>query len=617
MRIPQIQALRAFAALLVVFYHANWLPGGYIGVDIFYVISGFLITGLLLRECEETARVSLKAFYLRRIKRLLPASFVVLLATALIAWLLYPPILRRDLGQDIAAAAVYLPNYFFALWQMDYQNLDAIPPVVIHYWSLAVEEQFYLIWPLIIYLLYRLGAKRAVGFGVVAITATSFLYSLYLTREAPVWAFYSLPTRAWELGVGALLLFIPRRIQFSKNYIWLALILGMYASFRFDDTTPFPGTSALFPVVATAIAIAAVRDWPKTLNWFAQLRVIQWLGDISYPLYLWHWPVLVIPEVYFGRELHVLERCLCIALTILLALITHKYVEKPLRHREIRSKKVISYALGSSALLLVIAFAIFQTNNSTITIKDGAKFSLASVLAKPKVYLDGCHVNNGQRSSPDCTYGNRNSSRKIVLFGDSHAAQWMPALEKIAWENDLVLISLTKSSCPGPAVRKLDTADYQTADCSAWRENSFQRIAEIKPEAVIVSGLQHFKVPPGYSSRTTWWQEGQRKTLDAIKGNTTRLIYLADTPRPKQDIPTCLTRGEISLCDGSKPTPPVFVSGYQQINPTSWFCQDNLCPAVINNIVVYRDASHISVAMSEVLAERLTDELRALGVRLN
>jgi peptidoglycan/LPS O-acetylase OafA/YrhL len=318
MRIPQIQALRAFAAVLVVIYHAKITTGGYIGVDIFYVISGYLITGLLLRELERTGTISLRAFYLRRVKRLLPTSFFVLFVTAITAWWLYPATMRADLGKDIAAAGIYISNYLFAFWQMDYQNLSAIPPVVIHYWSLAVEEQFYLFWPFIIYALFKRGGRKTVGFGITAISLASFLFSLYQTSVAPIWAFYSLPTRAWELGVGALLLYIPSRIKFSQNYLWIALALFIYGVTNFRDNTPFPGTAALVPVIATAIAIAAVHSWPKILNALGNHRIVQWLGEISYPLYLWHWPLLVIPAVYFGRDLHIYERAVCVFATLLL-----------------------------------------------------------------------------------------------------------------------------------------------------------------------------------------------------------------------------------------------------------------------------------------------------------
>ena len=209
MRIPQIQALRALAAILVVIYHAKLIGGGFVGVDIFYVISGLLITGLLIRELDKTQTLSFSNFYLRRAKRLLPSSFLVLIATGIAAWIVLPTTMRHNLGRDIAAASLYVSNYLFASWQMDYQNLGALPSVVIHYWSLAVEEQFYLFWPFLIYLFYKIGGRRGILYGVCAVTITSFLFSLYQSENSPTWAFYSLPTRAWELGVGALLIFIP------------------------------------------------------------------------------------------------------------------------------------------------------------------------------------------------------------------------------------------------------------------------------------------------------------------------------------------------------------------------------------------------------------------------
>ena len=613
MRIPQIQALRAFAAVLVVIYHAKITTGGYIGVDIFYVISGYLITGLLLRELERTGTISLRAFYLRRVKRLLPTSFFVLFVTAITAWWLYPATMRADLGKDIAAAGIYISNYLFAFWQMDYQNLSAIPPVVIHYWSLAVEEQFYLFWPFIIYALFKRGGRKTVGKGIAVISLTSFLFSLYQTSVAPIWAFYSLPTRAWELGVGALLLYIPTRIKFSQNYLWIALALFIYGVTNFRDNTPFPGTAALVPVIATAIAIAAVHSWPKMLNALGNHRIVQWLGEISYPLYLWHWPLLVIPAVYFGRDLHIYERALCVLATLLFADLTHRYVEEPLRHATIPPRIIVRSGIVATAISLSLGLAINSSSSDLITLEDGSQYSLAEIMKKPIVYDDGCHVNNGETTSPDCTYGVRGAERKIVLFGDSHAAQWFPTLEKLARERNFELISLTKSACPGPAVLKVETGEYKNADCSAWRNYVYKRIASINPEAVIVSGFQHFEVPSKFSSRTNWWREGEAKTYKALKGKSPHIIYISDTPHPNRDIPSCIAAGRLDRCNGSEPTEPIFTSGYLQINPTSWLCRRS-CPGVIDGVVVYRDASHLSVRMAENLSTNLSAALTRLGV---
>ena len=612
-RIPQIQALRALAAVLVVIYHAKVTSGGYIGVDIFYVISGFLITGLLLRELDGTGSLALKAFYLRRVKRLLPASFFVLFVTAIIAWIVYPSTLRHGLGKDIAAAGAYVSNYLFALWQMDYQNLNSTPPVVIHYWSLAVEEQFYLFWPFIILALYRYGARRAVFFGVVAITAASFLLSLFLTPREPIWSFYSLPTRAWELGVGALLLFIPKRIRFSSNYGWAALGLILFGTLTFTDKTPFPGTAALVPVIGTAFAIASLNNWPSAMNRFGNLKVVQWLGEISYPLYLWHWPVLVIPSVAWGRSLVTHELLICVLLTALLADLTHRFIEDPIRYSKPHPRLIIKSGAAATAASLVMGGAIYLSFNDRIDLDNGRSYSVTELIKRPVIYDDNCHVNNGQTVSPECTYGDRGAKKKIVLFGDSHAAQWFPALERLANENNFELISLTKSACPGPAVEKVDSGEYKNADCFAWRDNSLERIAKLKPYAVIFSGFQHFEVPDGYTTRREWWQAGQRRTLDSLRGNATHIVYITDTPHPKQDIPACLAGGVISDCDDSERSEAISIPGLKAVNPTPWLCSDK-CSSVINEQVAYRDGSHISIAMSESLAQPLGVALRRLGV---
>jgi peptidoglycan/LPS O-acetylase OafA/YrhL len=612
-RIPQIQALRAFAAALVVIYHAGITSGGYIGVDIFYVISGFLITGLLLRELEKSGTLALKAFYLRRVKRLLPTSFFVLAVTGITAWYLYPATMRADLGRDIAAAGIYISNYLFAFWQMDYQNLGAVPPVVIHYWSLAVEEQFYLFWPFIILALFKTGGRRRVAQGITVITVMSFLFSLYQTSVEPIWAFYSLPTRAWELGVGALLLFIPTRIRFSPNYLWIALALLIYGTFAFRDSTPFPGTAALVPVIATAIAIAAVNSWPRPLNLVGKHRLTQWLGEISYPLYLWHWPLLVIPSVYLGRNLNIFERSLCVIATLICADLTHRFIEEPLRHAKLSPTQIVRSGLVATAISLSLGVAISTSHSNTITLRDGTTFSLNEIKKKPAVYDDGCHVNNGETKSPDCTYGVLGADKKIVLFGDSHAAQWFPTLEKIAKQRGFELISLTKSACPGPAVRKVDTGEYRNEDCFAWREYAFKRIASLQPDAVIVSGFQHFEVPSQYSSRKSWWREGQRKTFTSLSGKSPHIIYIGDTPHPNRDIPSCIANGNLKKCDGSEPSEAIFTPGYQRINPTQWLCKGH-CPAIVDGVVAYRDASHLSVAMARALSPQLEEALISLGV---
>ena len=614
MRVLQIQGLRAFAAIVVTFYHARLVPGGFIGVDIFYVISGYLITGLILRELDSTGRLNLSAFYQRRIKRLLPTSVFVLFATALVAWFVLPVITRNTLGRDLFAAAAYISNYLFAWWQNDYQNLNATPSPFIHYWSLAVEEQFYLIWPMLMILLAKYG-RRAIILGISLITFFSLALSIYQTQTSPIWAFYSLPTRAWELGIGALLLFIPPHLFKNQIWPWLGISSILIASFRFDENTAFPGFNATLPVLATAVLIATIPVWPSIFNWLSNNRISQWLGKISYPLYLWHWPVLVIPSSAIGRPLHLNERIVCILATVLLADLTNRFIEEPLRHLKIPPRKVFLAALGSTLTSLVVGVFIATSGSAVISTPGNSSqtFNLAEVLAKPIIYSDGCHVLFAQAVSGPCTYGDTVSSTTIVLFGDSHAAQWFPTLEKIAKKHRIKLISLTKSACPSVDAQRTDQGAFKNSICKKWRENSIARIKALHPAAVIVSSYEYYSPPSGYPDRDKWWSDGQRKLLGAIKASSPHIIYISDTPHPLTDIPSCLSSRGADQCNSTKKTPADIVTGFTVINPTPWLCT-SLCPAIKDSIVVYRDASHISVAMAIHLVPKLESALVVSGL---
>ena len=613
MRILQIQGLRAVAALLVTIFHARLMPGGFIGVDIFYVISGYLITGLIIREIDKTGRLDLNEFYQRRIKRLLPTSVFVLFITAIVGMFVLPAITRDALGRDLFAAAAYVSNYLFAWWENDYQNLNATPSPFIHYWSLAVEEQFYVVWPIFILFLSRYG-KRAIFQGVAIVTALSLLLSIYLTQVAPIWAFYSLPTRAWELGFGALLLFIPDRYLRNRFLPWIGAIGIAIATFNFDESTAFPGFNALLPVVATAILIGSIPVWPRFFNDLSNNRLMQWLGAISYPLYLWHWPALVLPSSALGRPLQIRERLLCILSTIVLAHITSKFVEQPLRHRSFSAKKIYGFFATTTAVSLLAGDAIASTSSSVINVKGtNYSFNLEQVVAKPAVYGDGCHVNYGEVESGDCTYGEKGSATRVVLYGDSHAAQWFPTLEVLAREKGFELISLTKSACPSVDVPRSDQGAYKNSECDKWRENSVKRIQKIKPTAVILSSFQYFTEPRGYSSRAQWWNEGQRRLLADLQGSSRNLIYISDTPQPLRDIPNCLASQDVKDCDTTEKTPNVIINGFKKIDPTPWLCT-NVCSSIKDGYVVYRDGSHISVQSALALAPLLETALRDKGL---
>jgi peptidoglycan/LPS O-acetylase OafA/YrhL len=613
-RITQIQGLRAVAAILVTVFHARLVPGGFIGVDIFYVISGYLITGLILREIEKTGTLDLISFYQRRIKRLLPTSVFVLFVTAIFAWILFPPITRDALGRDLFAAAAYISNYLFAWWENDYQNLNATPSPFIHYWSLAVEEQFYLVWPLFILFLARYG-KKVIFAGIAITTLLSLLFSIYLTQVAPIWAFYSLPTRAWELGFGALLLFLPETKKKIRILPWLGFFGIAISSFNFNENTAFPGKNALVPVLATVFLMASIKYWPPLFNDLANSRLSQWLGAISYPLYLWHWPALVLPSSALGRPLRFSERFLCILLAIVLAHYTSKYVEEPLRHKNLAPRTIYKGAAYTTAVSLVAGVLISFTSSSIITTKGEVayQFDLVKVMERPGVYGDGCHVNYGETKSGYCTYGDKESSNTIVLYGDSHAAQWFPTLEKMAKKRGFKLVSLTKSACPAVDAKRPDQGAFKQVHCSKWRENSIKRIAQIQPLAVITSSFQYFTPANSSISRAQWWNDGQRKLLKGLRGSTNNLIYISDTPRPLRDIPNCLASRDSKVCDSTERSRVSVIPGFDVINPNPWLCS-SYCPAIAEGTVAYRDASHISVDMALKLLPKLEAALIAKGL---
>ena len=299
---------------------------------------------------------------------------------------------------------------------------------------------------------------------------------------------------------------------------------------------------------------------------------------------------------------------------MVLAHLTSKFVEQPIRHKKIAGKKVYLFFITTTITSLVAGLIISASASSLITVKGtNYKFNLTKVMEKPAVYGDNCHVNYGETKSGYCTYGVKSSKKVIVLYGDSHAAQWFPALEKIALEKGYKLISLTKSACPSVDSPREDQGAFKNVHCEKWRKNSIARIQSVKPDAVIVSSFQYFTPPSGFASRAKWWSDGQKRLLNDLKGSSSRLIYISDTPRPLRDIPNCLASRDSHSCDSTEKTPNVIIDGFIKIDPTSWLCT-SFCPAIKDGYVAYRDASHISVAAALALKPELEKALGTTGL---
>jgi peptidoglycan/LPS O-acetylase OafA/YrhL len=359
-----IEGLRAVAVLAVLAYHAGvpGIGGGFVGVDVFLVISGFLITGLLLDERRRTGRIDLGAFYGRRIRRLLPISSVVLVTTAVVGAFVLPPTALADLGGDVIAAAGFVANMVFALRGTDYLTGDADPSAIQHYWSLAVEEQFYLLWPGLIALV-TLGRRAITGRVVVTVgtvIALSLTASITLTASMPTWSYFGLHTRAWELGVGAALAIVWTSVDRLPDALrstlgWVGLAAVGVSILTFDRVEHFPGSAALLPVLGTAAMIAAGDDSTWGPRRILSIGLAQWVGSRSYSLYLWHWPALVLGAAWIGREARPAETAALMLIAVGLSELGYRLVEDPIRRSPgLRTRPRATWAVGAVALAIAV-----------------------------------------------------------------------------------------------------------------------------------------------------------------------------------------------------------------------------------------------------------------------
>lgn len=369
---PEIQALRAVAIGCVVLYHF-WpavLPAGFVGVDVFFVVSGFLITGLLLRDAERFGRVRLREFYVRRIRRILPAALVVLSACAVATLLVVPRVEWRPFLQQVLSSAFYVQNWHLARDSQIPRRADLESTPVQHFWSLSVEEQFYLLWPLLIiaalWLAVRLGRRRLAVVAVVlgVATAASFVHGLALTAQDHNLAYFSTLSRAWEFGIGGLLALAPviagerlRRTRALATWFGLAAIAA--AALTFTDHEVFPGAIALVPVLGTAAVIwAGMPRAALSLAPVAALRPVQWFGDLSYSLYLWHWPIIMFTPFILGRPSEAPVMVLLLAISIVVAAASKRWIEDPFRRpvprERVRMPRVRRVGLASAAALAAV-----------------------------------------------------------------------------------------------------------------------------------------------------------------------------------------------------------------------------------------------------------------------
>lgn len=653
-----IQALRALAVLLVLAFHL-WprrVPGGYVGVDAFFVISGYLITGHLAKEAA-TGGISLRRFWIRRARRLLPSSLLVLGLSALatLAWL--PRHVWEQTFREISASVLYLQNWVLARDAVDYLAADNKPSIVQHYWTLSMEEQFYIVLPLLLVgaLSLRLRVTR-IPLLLAVVALASFAWSVHLTGLNQPVAYFVTTTRAWEFAVGGILATAgwraPERLRGPA--VWTGLAMIVAAGLSFDEASAFPGFLAALPVTGTALVIWASVE-RGIASRLAALAPVRTIGDVSYALYLWHWPLILLAPRLLGeyRRWHAPAIA---ALSILLAWLTTRYFEQPIRERPIGARTgraVLASSLAAAAAVLAIAESgarRVRVDAATLAALSGAAsdadplcFGAAAmsrncppatrlVPALDVFHRDGAHrpecwSNNGESAFRVCSLGpDSGYSRHLMAVGDSHSHALIPVYEKIAEAANWRIDVAGKGGC------YLTTApirQYQVefrAECASWLEQLRAHLAGREPyDALIVTHFEAFPILTGPGE--TQLEAEVEGLVEAWSEQTARgvpILAIKDLPHMPPGTPDCvrehglaaarecaIPRNQAVRPENSQKEAVRRVAGARLIDLDAFYCGARRCSPVIGGVVVYRDEHHVTATYARTLAPFLLDEMRA------
>ncbi len=642
---PDIEGLRALAISLVVASHAQipQLAGGFIGVDIFFVLSGYLISGLLLKEIADTGRLKLVPFYVRRLKRLLPALLLMLVVTALAATVIIAPFEQQSHAKATGYASVWLSNLYFALTQLNYFDAHLNQQLHLHTWSLGVEEQFYLLWPML--LLFFLGAFGWQGRqrnyprlrnALLAVLLLCTLLAVFLAHTTPAWGFYLMPARAGQFALGALVLFARSGWQVKRitHVVWLhnpwvlnglatlGLVWIVAAALWFDLQTPYPSFWALGPSAATALLlfVGASQTLP-VVSKLLSLPPLQWLGKRSYSWYLWHWPVLIL-----GHELpqYALSNATLLALSLFLAMLSYYFLEFPVRNSRYLARKTHLTLLASLSLMAAV-FGLSQLwqQKSQQWSSEPAQARFEQVRDDlPEIYAMGCDDWFYSAQVKFCLFGNEAAQKTAVLVGDSVGAQWFPAVAKLYSAPDWRLLVFTKSSCPmvdEPYFYARIGREYH--ECRLWREAVFAWIRQFQPDVVFIgSNAAEFSQQQ--------WVDGTQRLLADISAHVGQIFILQPTLALPFDAPACLAKQQWQanrlraldcsaqvdaqqndalrrwLQEAAKP-----FSNVKLLNMNPIICPQTHCDAMREGQIVFRDTQHLSRRYVESLAEVFAQQM--------
>jgi peptidoglycan/LPS O-acetylase OafA/YrhL len=564
--LPAIDGLRAVAVLAVVAYHAGLpVPAGFVGVDIFFVISGYLITRLLHDEVQATGRIDFMGFYARRARRILPALAVVVLAALGLSVLLQPD--AGEVARSAAAAGAFVANVFFQWRTGDYWAADSATMPLLHLWSLSVEEQFYLVWPVVLILARR---KPVAALATLAVASLA-LAEWWLWRD-PTAAFYQMPARAWELALGGLVALRP--VNVPKGSAWIGLAVVLLACFV--PFAHFPGIGALPAVAGSALLIASIQNGeaPRLLT----LRPVVFVGLVSYSFYLWHWPLLALAHATHVGELPLIARLGLCVVAFVMACASYRYVETPFRRSRASSRRAVAVGLASLAVLSCGAFAYASSIKP-----DAAAFAAMDYPANRNT----CHQQwlDPVALSPTCQ--TRRGNPEVVIWGDSMALAWQPFAYVVAGEK--IAASYTRDACPPWLDYAPDKTKRRDVLCREFERAALKKAQQA--ETVILVAR--------------WAYHDNLSGLDLVLGSLPHAIIIGPTPELSRPVSDCLRLGdpcavprESFLRDTAKARGALMAMAAkyhaQYVDPTDFFCGPTTCAAMRNGIPLYWDSHHIS-----------------------
>jgi len=656
-----IQGLRAVAVGLVVLSHfwPSRLPGGYIGVDVFFVISGFLITSHLLTKPPQSWG-DLAAFWGRRVRRLLPAASLVLLVSLAASVAFLPATTLPRIAHETTAAALYVENWALASSATDYFATDDLHTPVQHYWSLSVEEQFYILWPLVIgaalWCVRRFRRRFPwVEVALVAVFVASLASSFRDTTTDPARAYFVTPTRMWELALGGLVALVAVRgfrlvpPAARASLAWLGIAAIIASAVLYDAATPFPGIAALLPTLGAAAVIAAAADdarWAPDRLW--RLRGVQLTGDISYSIYLWHWPLIVVAPFVLGHDVYWPVKIALMVVAFALAWVTKVAVEDPARRSRGLARPLWRTFLAGAVLMGVTVGAATGVRIHEERAAQRAQDAVASALHadstcfgaaaartascdfvgtelltpatfaktdKAQVYEDDCWNAQPFTTRKTCTYGAKNPTKRIALVGNSHGGYWQPALADIARRNGWQVTTYLASQCyPADAVQLIGPAS-DGENCRKLARWQISSIASGHYDLVVASNrtwLQLKGVAP--AERGDVARGLFAKSLKTWTDAGVRALVIRDVPFHRQAVPDCVAEhpSDLAACADPEKTAlvrdPLFEAArvdrsgkVTTLDLTSRFCDEGTCYGVVGGVIAYFDQGHMSATFSRTL----------------